>query len=77
MILNKIFPAVNCFRIPLAVLTDQAANEIRNSLEIASVYYAQGEVTRKTAHVTEPSPFAILKWRDCSQAKSKHSNREL
>jgi len=30
--------------------------------------------------VTEPSPFAILKWRDdrdCSQAKSKHSNREL
>lgn len=30
--------------------------------------------------MTEPSPFAILKWRDdrdCSQAKSKHSNREL
>ena len=42
-----------------------------------SFYYAQGEVTRKTAHVTEPSPFAILKLRDCSQAKSKHSNREL
>ena len=27
--------------------------------------------------MTEPSPFAILKLRDCSQAKSKHSNREL
>lgn len=30
--------------------------------------------------MTETSPFAILKWRDdrdCSQAKSKHSNREL
>lgn len=27
--------------------------------------------------MTEPSPFAILKWRGCSRAKSKHSNRGL
>ena len=27
--------------------------------------------------MTEPSPFAILKWRDFSQAKSKDSDREL
>ena len=27
--------------------------------------------------MTEPSPFAILKWGDFSQAKSKHSDREL
>ena len=77
MILNKLFLAVNCFRIPLAVLTDQAACEIGNSLEIAGVFITRRMRLRKTAHVTEPSPFAILRWRDCSRAKSKHSNREL
>ena len=72
MILNKLFRTVNCFRIPLVVLTYQAANEIGNSLEIARVF-----ITRRVRLRARLSPLAILKWRDCSQAKCKHSNREL